>query len=210
MGRPAEERLDALERAIRGGAEGLVGSINRTHGELSLETSPANLVELLIFLRDDDACQLRTLVDICAVDHLGETPRFAVVYHLLGMTKNHRVRVRVRLDEGQTAPSAICVFPAASWYEREAFDMYGLVFSDHPDLRRLLTDYGFDGYPLRKDFPLSGRVQVRYDEGEKRVVSEPVKLVQEYRNFDFVSPWEGMQAGLPGDEKADATEAADG
>ncbi len=171
-------------------------------GELTVEASREELTELLIFLRDDPACLFQTLVDICAVDYPEDTERFEVVYHLLSMRKNHRIRVKVRTDENTPIASAVRIFPAANWYEREAFDMYGVLFSDHPDMRRLLTDYGFDGYPLRKDFPLTGRVQVRYDDDQRRVVSEPVKLVQEYRNFDFLSPWEGMQAVIPGDEKA--------
>jgi NADH-quinone oxidoreductase subunit C len=158
-------------------------------------------VKLLTFLRDDSQCRFETLVDICACDYPTEAERFEVVYHLLSMRLNQRIRVKVRTDENTPVPSATAVFPVANWYEREAFDMYGVLFSDHPDLRRILTDYGFEGYPLRKDFPLTGRVEVRYDESQKRVVYEPVKLMQEYRNFDFLSPWEGMQAVIPGDEK---------
>lgn len=203
-------KLDALEARIAklGLSESPV--CTRSNGELVLETTPSTIVELLISLRDDEACQFRTLVDVCAVDYPEDPQRFTVVYHLLSMTKNHRVRVKLKVSEDQTVPSAIKVFPAASWYEREAFDMYGVLFTDHPDMRRLLTDYGFEGYPLRKDFPLSGRVQVRYDDAERRVVTEPVKLVQEYRNFDFLSPWDGMQSLIPGDEKATTPEADNG
>jgi NADH-quinone oxidoreductase subunit C len=142
------------------------------------------------------------LIDICGVDYPGRDLRFDVVYHLLSPQLNHRIRLKVRTDDQTPVPSAIGVFPAANWFEREAFDLYGILFSGHPDLRRLLTDYGFQGYPLRKDFPLTGYVEVRYSEEQKRVVYEPVKLPQEFRNFDFLSPWEGAEYQLPGDEKA--------
>ncbi len=178
-----------------------ITSMSVTHGELTLAAPRDGIIKLLTFLRDDSQCRFETLVDICACDYPGEAERFEVVYHLLSMRLNQRIRVKVRTDEATAVPSATRVFPVANWYEREAFDMYGVVFSGHPDLRRILTDYGFDGYPLRKDFPLTGRVEVRYDEAQKRVVYEPVKLMQEYRNFDFLSPWEGMQAVIPGDEK---------
>lgn len=171
-------------------------------GELTITAKRDSIVELLTFLKDDSQCRFETLVDICACDYPDETERFEVVYHLLSMRLNQRIRVKVRTDETTPVPSATSVFPCANWNEREAFDMYGVLFSGHPDLRRILTDYGFEGYPLRKDFPLTGFVEVRYDEQQKRVVREPVKLVQEFRNFDFVSPWEGMQAVIPGDEKA--------
>ena len=173
-------------------------------GELTLLAPRDGIVKLLTFLRDDSQCRFETLVDICACDYPIEAERFEVVYHLLSMRLNQRIRVKLRTDEATPVPSVSGVFPVANWYEREAFDMYGVLFSGHPDLRRILTDYGFEGYPLRKDFPLTGRVEVRYDEAQKRVVYEPVKLVQEYRNFDFLSPWEGMQAVIPGDEKAEA------
>ena len=196
------EKLSLLAERLGQAANLASVSAAQRHGELVVSSSGSDLLELLIFLRDDPECLFQTLVDICAVDYPEDNQRFEVVYHLLSMRKNHRIRVKVRTDEVAPVPSAVRVFPAANWYEREAFDMYGVLFSDHPDMRRLLTDYGFDGYPLRKDFPLSGRVQVRYDNAERRVVTEPVKLVQEYRNFDFLSPWEGMQAVIPGDEKA--------
>ena len=173
-----------------------------THGELTITAPRDGIVKLLTFLRDDSQCRFETLVDICACDYPTEPERFEVVYHMLSMRLNQRIRVKIRTDEATPVASASDVFPVANWYEREAFDMYGVVFSGHPDLRRILTDYGFEGYPLRKDFPLTGRVEVRYDEAQKRVIYEPVKLVQEYRNFDFLSPWEGMQAVIPGDEKA--------
>jgi NADH-quinone oxidoreductase subunit C len=171
-------------------------------GELTVTAKRDDIVMLLSFLRDDSQCRFETLVDICGCDYPTEPERFEVVYHLLSMRLNQRLRVKLRTDEHSPVPSAISVFPVANWYEREAFDMYGIVFSNHPDLRRILTDYGFEGYPLRKDFPLTGYVEVRYDDAAKRVIYEPVKLVQEYRNFDFLSPWEGMQAVIPGDEKA--------
>lgn len=178
-----------------------IASMSVTLGELTITAPRDGIVKLLTFLRDDSQCRFETLVDICACDYPTEAERFEIVYHMLSMRLNQRIRVKVRTDEATPVPSATAVFPVANWYEREAFDMYGVLFSDHPDLRRILTDYGFEGHPLRKDFPLTGRVEVRYDESQKRVVYEPVKLMQEYRNFDFLSPWEGMQAVIPGDEK---------
>ena len=171
-------------------------------GELTITVAVGDISEVLTFLRDDKACRFEVLIDLCGVDWPARALRFDVVYHLLSPRKNQRIRVKVHTDEETSVPSVIDVFPAANWYEREAFDMYGILFSGHPDLRRLLTDYGFQGYPLRKDFPLTGYVEVRYDDGAKRVVYEPVKLVQEFRSFDFESPWEGSNYVLPGDEKA--------
>jgi NADH-quinone oxidoreductase subunit C len=179
-----------------------ITSVKIVGGELTVMATRDGIVKLLTSLRDDSQCRFETLVDICGCDYPSDPERFEVVYHLLSMRLNQRIRLKVRTDETTPVPSAIGVFLAANWYEREAFDMYGIIFSGHPDLRRILTDYGFEGYPLRKDFPLTGRVEVRYDEQQKRVIYEPVKLVQEYRNFDFLSPWEGMQAVIPGDEKA--------
>lgn len=202
MSDQAAEKIGTLKDHVQAAESGKLVAMTSRLGELTIETRRADLLELLIFLRDDQKCLFQTLVDICAVDYPEDKERFEVVYHLLSMRKNHRIRVKVRTGEDTPVPSAVRVFPAANWYEREAFDMYGVLFSDHPDMRRLLTDYGFEGYPLRKEFPLTGKVQVRYDNAEKRVVTEPVKLVQEYRNFDFLSPWEGMQAVIPGDEKA--------
>ena len=150
------------------------------------------------------------MIDLCGVDYPERALRFDVVYHLLSMTKNQRIRVKVQAGEETQVPSLTELFEAASWFEREAFDMYGILFSGHPDLRRLLTDYGFDGYPLRKDFPLTGHVEVRYDDDQKKVVYEPVTLVQEFRDFDFESPWEGARGVLPGDEKASATNEQEG
>lgn len=198
----AADKLSDLESRLRENVPAAVVSSSRSLGELTIVTSSEHIFELLIFLRDDERCQFRTLVDLCVVDYPEDARRFEVVYHLLSMRRNCRIRLKLAVSEAETVPSAVRAFPAANWYEREAFDMYGVMFDEHPDLRRLLTDYGFEGYPLRKDFPLTGHVQVRYDNEERRVVTEPVKLVQEYRNFDFLSPWEGMQTQIPGDEKA--------
>ena len=179
------------------------------YGELTLEVERHAIVRTLSLLRDDPACRFEVLIDICGVDYPAERKRFELVYHLLSMTQNRRVRVKVRTDEETPVASVCSVYPAADWYEREAFDMFGILFDGHPDLRRILTDYGFTGYPLRKDFPLTGYVEVRYDEEQKRVVYEPVQLKQEYRDFDFQSPWEGMLRVLPGDEKTGASSAAE-
>ncbi len=173
-----------------------------SQGEMTVTVQRDSIAKFLEFLRDDSQCRFETLVDLCGCDYPTANERFEVVYHLLSMRLNQRIRVKTRTDEVAPVPTVSGVFPVANWYEREAFDMYGIIFAGHPDLRRILTDYGFEGYPLRKDFPLTGRVQVRYDEAQKRVINEPVRLVQEYRNFDFLSPWEGMQAVIPGDEKA--------
>ncbi len=172
------------------------------HGELFLVTRPEFIVRVLTFLRDDSNCQFKALVELCGVDYPERAQRFEVVYCLLSHTLNQRVVVKLKTDENTPVPSATGVFVNAEWYEREAWDMYGILFSDHPDLRRILTDYGFEGHPLRKDFPLSGHVEVRYDDEQKRIVHEPVNLAQEFRKFDFMSPWEGAHYALPGDEKA--------
>ncbi len=172
------------------------------HGELTIDARADRMEHVLKFLRDDPLAKFLVLIDICGVDYPNRAKRFDVVYHLLSMHNNARIRVKAQVGEDETIPTATDIFPCADWYEREAFDMYGVVFSGHPDLRRILTDYGFEGYPLRKDFPLTGHVEVRYDDELKRVVYNPVKLVQEYRNFDYLSPWEGAQYILPGDEKA--------
>ena len=173
-----------------------------TLGELTLNVARDQILSVLKTLHDDDRCLFENLIDICGVDYPSRPQRFDVVYHLLSLRRNLRIRLKIETDEATPVPSVIAVFPSANWYEREAFDMYGIVFSDHPDLRRLLTDYGFRGHPLRKDFPLTGYVEVRYDDEQKRVVYEPVKLAQEFRSFDFESPWEGTDYVLPGDEKA--------
>jgi NADH-quinone oxidoreductase subunit C len=179
-------------------------------GELTIEVDHEKLIPTLEFLRDDPQCRFGCLIDICGVDYPERERRFDVVYHLLSPWLNHRLRVRVKTDEATPVPSAVSVFPAANWFEREAYDLYGILFSGHPDLRRLLTDYGFEGHPLRKDFPLTGFVELRYDDELKRVVYEPVKLMQEYRSFDFLSPWEGMGTAIPGDEKAGEAKRPDG
>jgi NADH-quinone oxidoreductase subunit C len=172
------------------------------YGELTLAVPRESIVDVLTKLRDDPHCLFQVLIDICGVDWPARPERFDVVYHLLSPRLNQRIRVKVATDENTPVPSAVGVFPAANWFEREAYDMYGILFSGHPDLRRMLTDYGFRGHPLRKDFPLTGHVQVRYDDERKKVVYEPVKLTQEFRSFDFESPWEGVDYPLPGDEKA--------
>ncbi|WP_299427373.1 NADH-quinone oxidoreductase subunit C [uncultured Shimia sp.] len=172
--------------------------------ELTIDVAPANIAPFVEFLRNDPTCRFSTLVDITAVDYPERSKRFDVVYHFLSMYQNHRVRLRVSVREDEMMPSVVPVHPSANWFEREVFDMFGIIFSDHPDLRRLLTDYGFRGHPLRKDFPTTGYTEVRYDEVQKRVVYEPVQLTQDYRQFDFMSPWEGAEYILPGDEKGDA------
>jgi NADH-quinone oxidoreductase subunit C len=172
------------------------------HGELTVTVSLARLVAFVDFLKNDKSCQFSTLVDITAVDYPGRAARFDMIYHFLSMYQNHRIRLRVQVREDDMVPSIIDVHPSANWFEREVFDMFGILFSGHPDLRRLLTDYGFRGHPLRKDFPTTGYTEVRYDEAQKRVVYEPVSLTQEYRQFDFMSPWEGAKYVLPGDDKA--------
>ena len=172
------------------------------YGELNLTVRGEQIAAVVTFLRDDPRCKFTSLIDICGVDYPEREKRFDVVYHLLSMQLNHRLRLRLLTDEETAIPSISGIFPCADWFEREAFDMYGILFSGHPDLRRILTDYGFQGFPLRKEFPLSGHVEVRYDPEQQRVVYEPVKLTQAFRNFDFLSPWEGMPRELPGDEKA--------
>jgi NADH-quinone oxidoreductase subunit C len=179
-----------------------VREIRISHGELTLLAERDQITGLLRFLRDDQQCRFETLIDICGVDYPERSERFEVVYHLLSMRMNNRIRVRIRTDAETPVPSCVGLWAGANWFEREAFDMYGIAFSGHPDLRRILTDYGFEGWPLRKDFPLTGLYEVRYDDLEKRVIYEPVALTQEYRNFDFLSPWEGMTSVIPGDEKA--------
>ena len=166
-------------------------------GELILRTTHAKLLALLLFLRDDAGCGFSQLIDIAGVDYPERAPRFEVVYQLLSLTQNLRIRVKLATDEATPVPSVISAFPSAGWYEREVWDMYGLLFAGHPDLRRILTDYGFDGHPQRRDFPLTGYVELRYDVEKKRVVYEPVQLPQAYRTFDFESPWEGVQRHVP-------------
>ena len=172
--------------------------------ELTLHVALSSMVSFVDFLRSDGNCMFSTLIDITAVDHPERDIRFDVVYHFLSMYRNQRVRLKAAVREDEVVPSIVSVHPSANWFEREVFDMFGIIFAGHPDLRRILTDYGFRGYPLRKDFPTTGYTEVRYDDEQKRVVYEPVSLVQEYRQFDFMSPWEGAQYVLPGDDKADA------
>ena len=180
------------------------------NGELTIVARTDHITKVLTFLRDDQICLFKQLVDVCGVDYPERARRFDVVYHLLSIELNQRIRVKVETDEDTAVPSAVEVFPAAGWFEREAWDMYGIFFADHPDLRRMLTDYGFKGHPLRKDFPLTGFVECRYSEEEKRVVYEPVELKQEFRDFDFMSPWESAEYILPGDEKADSAAKEEG
>jgi len=172
-----------------------------TDGELSVDVAPSSIAGLVEFLKTDHTCRFTSLVDITAVDYPSRPKRFDVVYHFLSMYQNHRIRLKMAIRDDEMVPSITGVHPSANWFEREVFDMFGILFSGHPDLRRLLTDYGFRGHPLRKDFPTTGYTEVRYDEKQKRVVYEPVSLVQEYRQFDFMSPWEGAEYILPGDEK---------
>ncbi|HBU96930.1 NADH-quinone oxidoreductase subunit C [Thalassospira lucentensis] len=173
------------------------------YGELTVIAKRDDILKVLTFLRDDTGCLFKQLIDVCGADYPERAERFDVVYHMLSLKHNLRIRVKVRTDEESPVPSCVSLFSAADWFERETWDMYGIFFAGHPDPRRLLTDYGFEGHPLRKDFPLTGYVEVRYDDEQKRVVYEPVKLVQDFRNFDFESPWEGIQNVLPGDEKAE-------
>ena len=193
--------LQELGDYIHGMVSDRVSAHSVANGELVLTSSVTNILPLLTFLRDDERCLFSQLMDVTALDYPTRPERFEVVYNLLSLKKNLRIRVKVPVEEGIGVPSACEVFPSANWYEREAWDMYGIFFMYHPDLRRILTDYGFDGHPLRKDFPLTGFVEMRYDEDQKRVVYEKVKLAQAYRSFDFLSPWEGPNYALPGDEK---------
>ena len=200
-----EEMLGLIKPAL---ASDLIESAIE-HDELSLTVEPEAIVRVLTFLRDEPALVFKQLMDLCGVDYPDRETRFDVVYHLLSMHRNRRIRVKIRTDETTPVPSVTGVFPTAGWFEREAWDLFGVFFSGNPDLRRLLTDYGFEGHPLRKDFPLTGYVEVRYDDEQKRVVYEPVKLRQDFRTFDFLSPWEGGGGLIPGDEKADARGDAD-
>jgi NADH-quinone oxidoreductase subunit C len=198
--------LAALGEAIGAALPGAACEYDVAFGELTLRAEASRIVEVMTFLRDDPRCQFICIVDITAVDWPSRERRFDVVYHLLSPRKNVRIRVKVETDETTPVPSVISVFPGAGWFEREVYDMYGVLISGHPDMRRILTDYGFDGHPLRKDFPLTGFVEVRWDDELKRVVYDPVRLAQEFRSFDFLSPWEGTDYLLPGDEKAKASE----
>jgi NADH-quinone oxidoreductase subunit C len=196
-------RLDALGQTIVGALPGAATGHSIAFNQLTVTVQADKIVDVVRFLRDDPGCRFVSFIDVTAVDYPGREKRFDVVYHLLSPTLNERIRLRAEADETTQVPSIIEVFPGADWFEREAYDLYGVIFTGHPDMRRLLTDYGFEGHPLRKDFPLTGFVEVRYDDQEKRVVYEPVRLNQEFRKFDFLSPWEGADYPvLPGDEKA--------
>ena len=202
------DTLEDLAEHFSAALPGVVSAAEVAHGELCCRVAPDGLIGALRFLRDDPRCRFTMLCDICGVDFPDRRPRFEIVYNLLSVTLNQRIRVKVATDEEEPVPSATGLFRSAGWWEREAWDLFGIYFSDNPDLRRILTDYGFEGHPLRKDFPLTGYVELRYDDEQKRVVYEPVRLTQEFRSFDFLSPWEGMDTILPGDEKA--SDAKDG
>ncbi|WP_425066056.1 NADH-quinone oxidoreductase subunit C [Reyranella sp.] len=202
------EALKELGAHIVQAQAGVVSKAEVRLGELMLETTPDKVIALLTYLRDDPKCLFKQLIDICGVDWPEREKRFDVVYNLLSLKNNQRIRVKLMTDETSPVPSAASVYSSAGWFERETYDLYGVWFSDHPDLRRILTDYGFEGHPLRKDFPLTGFVELRWDDVQKRVVYEPVKLAQEFRRFDFLSPWEGAPQILPGDEKAQEAAAA--
>ena len=195
------EAPEALRDDVRAALGARVISDATAFGELTIHVGADDIVASVTALRDDRALRFVSFVDICGVDWPGREARFDVVYHFLSPTRNARIRVKVAVGDGASVPSISDVFPAATWFEREAYDLYGILFTGNPDLRRVLTDYGFRGHPLRKDFPLTGFVEVRYDNGQRRVVYEPVKLAQEFRNFDFLSPWEGTEYVIPGDEK---------
>ncbi len=200
------QNLSVLEETIAREIGGVVTSTEIIREELVLNVKRENIVKVLIFLRDDVNCQFKMLMELCGVDYPERENRFDIVYCLLSLTLNQRIRVKTQTNVDMAVPSVAGIFSSANWWEREAWDLFGIYFSDHPDLRRILSDYGFEGHPLRKDFPLTGYVELRYDDEQKRVVYEPVALNQEFRNFDFLSPWEGMQNLLPGDEKYIETE----
>ena len=197
-----ENLLDIGEDVAEKLGEAIIGW-DVKNGDLTMRARRADILKVIKLLRDDPTCRFSCFIDLCGVDYPEREERFEVVYHLLSLHQNTRIRVKVSTDAQTPVPSIVDLFTGANWFEREAFDMYGILFADHPDLRRILTDYGFDGHPLRKDFPLTGHVEVRYSDDEKRVVYEPVKLTQEFRDFDYLSPWEGGHYELPGDEKAD-------
>ena len=202
-----DETLKELATHIEASLDPRIELVEIVRDELVLTVPAHEIVPVMTFLRDNRPCLFRCLIDICGVDYPERARRFEVVYHLLSLVHNLRVRVKVETDEQTPVPSIVDVFPAAGWFERETWDMYGVMFSDHPDLRRILTDYGFEGFPLRKDFPLTGYVEVRYSEEEKRVVYEPVKLTQDFRKFDFMSPWEGAKYVLDDDVEPEDDEA---
>ncbi|EFG2885642.1 NADH-quinone oxidoreductase subunit C [Escherichia coli] len=196
------EALNDLAAYIGEKLPGKIADAKVSYGELTLTTQPADIVSVVSFLKRDAQCQFISIIDVSGADYPSRQKRFDVVYHLLSPRQNQRIRVKVETDEDTPVPSITEIFPGADWFERETYDLYGILFVGHPDLRRILTDYGFEGHPLRKDFPLTGFVEVRYDDEIKRVIYEPVELKQEFRNFDFMSPWEGTEYVLPGDEKA--------
>ncbi|MGL4324235.1 MAG: NADH-quinone oxidoreductase subunit C [Beijerinckiaceae bacterium] len=196
------EALKTIGEHIVASLPGKVTGFEIACGELTIHAEIASIIAVIDFLRSDEKCAFYSFIDVTAVDYPGREERFDVVYHLMSPKYNTRIRIKLALNDTTPVPSIISVFPGADWFEREAYDMYGVIFTGHPDMRRLLTDYGFDGHPLRKDFPLTGYQEVRWDDEQKRVVYEPVKLVQEFRQFDFLSPWEGTDYVLPGDEKA--------
>ena len=197
-----DEQLHEIGAAILDALPGAVTDTSIALGELTITAEAKDIVRVITFLHDDPGCQFWCIIDVTAVDWPSREKRFDVVYHLLSPKQNLRIRIKVEVDEATPVPSIIDVFPGADWFEREAYDLYGILFTGHSDLRRILTDYGFEGHPLRKDFPLTGFVEVRWDDEQKRVVYDPVRLAQEFRNFDFLSPWEGTDYVLPGDEKA--------
>ena len=196
------EALKELGEQIAAALPEAVIDVEVVHGELMVRVQRNAIVRVLKFLRDDSACHFKCLMDVCGVDYPGRGERLEVVYNLLSLRHNQRIRIKLTTDEETPVPSVTGVFNSAGWWEREAWDLFGIYFSDHPDLRRILTDYGFEGHPMRKDFPLTGFVEMRYDEAQKRVIYEPVQLTQEFRRFDFMSPWESAEYVLPGDEKA--------
>ena len=196
-------KLAELGESIKTALSGAVAEYAVAFDQLTITVDAAKIVEVVKFLRDDPSCRFVSIIDVTAVDYPGREKRFDVIYHFLSPTLNARIRVRAEADETTQVPSIIDTFPGADWFERECYDLYGVIFTGHPDMRRLLTDYGFEGHPLRKDFPLTGFVEVRYDDQEKRVLYDPVRLNQEFRKFDFLSPWEGADYPLPGDEKAE-------
>lgn len=199
----SDDSLTTLSTYLQSRLEGMVIETNLVKGELTLHVKRDGILDVLKFLRDDPVCAFKMLIDLCGADYPDRVERFDVIYNLLSISLNQRVRVKVTATETMPVPTATGLFNSANWFEREVWDMYGVYFDGHPDLRRILTDYGFDGHPQRKDFPLTGYVEVRYDEERKRVVYEPVKLTQDFRKFDFESPWEAMtNVQLPGDEKA--------
>ena len=201
-----EDTLEIVGRTIADALAPSVSGYALERHELTLSAVARDIVSVMRFLRDDPRCLFYSIIDVTAVDWPGRERRFDVVYHLLSPKHNARIRVKTQIEEAAPVPSIIEVFPGADWFEREIYDLYGIVFTGHPDMRRLLTDYGFEGHPLRKDFPLTGFVELRYDDELKRVVYSPVRLAQEFRNFDFLSPWEGTDYVLPGDEKAQRRE----